>query len=152
MSKRSQLEQLRAEIHRRGALIDDLDKDAVKLTVGSHYPGLYRELVSQFTFVAFDVGGVRVHGNVKGKEDDLEGILEDKILTQMLEEAGFLPFGRPATGSYDRICFDVRGVKNPHDAPIVLMDHEAILSRNRLPRPKLLADGLMELFDLEIGR
>lgn len=149
MSVPAQLERLLAEMRQRGALMDDLAGAVVRLSTVPPYPRLFRELVVRHTFVSFDVGGVRVYSNVKGDEDSLEDLLADKILTRGLVAAGFLPFGRPATGSYDRICFDVRGTEDPDDAPVVLMDHEAILSHNRIPKPKRLGDGLMDLFDAE---
>jgi hypothetical protein len=34
------------------------------------------------------------------------------------------------------------------NAPIVEMDHEAILNHNRIPKPSPLAAGLMQLFEL----
>ena len=47
------------------------------------------------------------------------------------------------------MCFDVRGWKKPLDAPVVVMDHEEVLSFNRIPRPRKLADGIMQLFEAE---
>ena len=113
------------------------------------YPRLFAELVERHAFVAFDVGRVRVCGNVRGEENSLEELLADKAMTQALCGAGFLPFGRPASGAYDRVCFDMRGREHAADAPDVLMDHEAILSFNRIPKPKRLADGLMALLGAE---
>lgn len=133
----------------RGALVDEVAGAADTVTTPLQYPRVFREFLVRHSFVAFDLGGVRVYSNVQGEEDGLADLLADKILTRELVNAGFLPFGRPATGSYDRVCFDVRTAQDPDDAPIVLMDHEAILSNNRIPKPKWISDGLMELVDLE---
>ena len=109
------------------------------------YPRLFAALLTSHSFVAFEVQGIRVYSNIRGEEDNIERLLADQGLTRPLVEAGFLPFGRPATGNYDRICFDMRGTKNALDAPVVCMEHETVLSQNRIPRPEKLAAGLIEL-------
>ena len=149
MTAIAQVERLVAMARCRGALIDDVAGAAQAFTTRVQYPRVFREFAERHAFVAFDPGGVRIYSNLRGEEDSLEDLLADKILTRALVNAGFLPFGRPATGSYDRICFDVRGTQHRDDAPVVLMDHEAILSNNRVPKPKRLADGLMDLVDRE---
>jgi hypothetical protein len=149
MTVLAQVERLVALARSLGALLDDGVGAAKSLPPRLPYPRVFRAFVERHAFVAFNVGGVRIHSNLPGEEDGLTDLFADKILTRELVDSGFLPFGRPATGSYDRICFDVRGVKNPDDAPVVLMDHEAILSHNRTPKPERIADGLMDLVDRE---
>lgn len=95
---------------------------------------------------AFDVGGVRIHSNLRGEEDNLEELVSDKVLTEAVCKAGFSPFGRPSGGGYDRVCFDLRKGGRPMDAPVVVLDHESILSGNRIPKPRTLASGLNEIF------
>jgi hypothetical protein len=109
------------------------------------FPRLFAELLTRHSFVSFEARGVRVFGNLRSEEDNLEALLDDRILTNTLMTAGFLPFGRPATGNYDRVCFDVRGQEHPVDATVVLIDHEAILSYNQIPKPRELAPGILEL-------
>lgn len=130
-----------------GALMDDVSGAAGAISPSFRYPRVFQEFTEQHAFVAFDIGRVRVYSNLQGEEDNLEALLADRILTRGLVDAGFLPFGRPVTGSYDRICFDVRGLQEPEDAPVVWVDHEAILSNDRVPKPRRLADGLMEWMD-----
>ena len=126
--------------------MDEVVDAAARFSTQLKYPRVFQEFVERHAFVAFEVGGIRVYGNVQGEEDSLEDLMEDKILTRDLVNAGFLPFGRPSTGSYDRVCFDTRATHRPmHDAPVVLMDHESILSKNRIPKPKWIADGLIDL-------
>lgn len=148
MNKRTQLESLIAEIQKRRALVDEIAGAAERIAVRFVYPRLYLELVEHHSFVAFDIGGVRIHSNLRGKEENLEELWADKILTHALCEAGFSPFGRPSAGNYDRVCFDMRRRGGPVDAPVVVMDHEAILSHNRIPKPRPMTGGLMQLFDL----
>jgi hypothetical protein len=149
MTTLARIERLVDVARLRGALMGEVAGAADTFTTPLHYPKLFREFLDRHTFFAFNLGGVRVYSNVRGEEDGLENLLADKILTRELVNAGFLPFGRPATGSYDRICFVIRGAQDPDDAPVVLMDHEAILSNKRIPKPEWIADGLMELVDCE---
>ena len=125
--------------------MDGVVKVADRVSVALPYPRIFRDLLESHSFGAFVLGDIRVCGNIRGEEDSLDGLLADKALTDALVNAGFLPFARPETGSYDRVCFDVRDRSQPADAPIVLMDHESILSHRRLPRPKELARGFVAL-------
>lgn len=145
MKLETQLERLIACIQRQGAVVDEIANPADRLSVSLPYPRLFGELLAQHSFTPFELGGIRVFSNIKDEEDNLECLLADAVLTRTLVKAGFLPFGRPVTGSYDRVCFDVRGVKQPLDAPVVLMEHEAVLSHNHIPQPKMLAGGITEL-------
>ena len=147
MSPIAKAERLVAMARSCGALMDDVPGAAGAINLSFKYPRVFQEFTEQHAFVAFDIDVVRVYGNFQGEEDSLEALLADRILTRGLVDAGFLPFGRPVTGSYDRICFDVRGLQEPEDAPVVWVDHEAILSKNRAPKPRRLADGLMEWID-----
>jgi hypothetical protein len=148
MNRHTQLELLIMEIRKRGALVDGLAGAARRVAVGCAYPRLFLELLEHHSFKAFDAGGVRIHSNLRGEEENLEELLSDKILTQALCEAGFSPFGRPSTGNYDRICFDMRRGGRLADAPVVVMDHEFILSHNRIPKARPLTVGLMQLFEV----
>lgn len=58
-------------------------------------------------------------------------MFRDRNLSPTLMKNGLLQFGRQAGGGYDPICFDMkRRVKD--DAPVVRIDHEDVLIRNRL--------------------
>jgi hypothetical protein len=144
MSEHKEIKLLLAEIKKRDALIDEVADPTARIVVGFPYPRLFSELVEHHSFIAFDIGGVRIHSNLRGEEDNLEELLSDKILTEAACNAGFFPFGRPS-GGYDRVCFDLRNGGRPMDAPVVVLDHEAILSHNKLPKPRTLVSGLKEL-------
>jgi len=152
MKPATQLQALLDAINRRGALMDDFDGVAARSTRPDlPYPGLFAELLETHLFVAFDIGAVRICGNVKGEDDSLDELLSDTILTSALTAAGFLPFGRPINGSYDRVCFDARTKTKAYDAPVVLMRHEAVLTRGRIPKPEHWADGLFSFLSTAEG-
>jgi hypothetical protein len=147
MKLHTQLEQLVSEIKRHGALMDDLVESTARISVDVPYPPLFSSLLKNHSFAAFDLGDVRIFSNIQEEEDNLEDLLHDKNLTDALVGAGFSPFGRPVTGSYDRVCFDMRESARHFETPVVLMDHESILSNNRIPKPIRLADSLMQLLE-----
>ncbi len=146
MSAHKEIELLLAAIKKRHALFDDVADATQRIVVRFPYPRLFLELLEHHSFIAFDIGGVRIHSNLRGEEDNLEDLSSDKFLTEAVCNAGFSPFGRPSGGSYDRVCFDLRNGDRPMDAPVVVLDHEAVLSRNRFPKPRTVVGGLIELF------
>jgi hypothetical protein len=135
------VERLRAQ----GALTDGVAGIDEKAVLPAVYPKVFSRLWDEHLFSAFAVGDVRVAGNIRGEDESLEALLSDPVLTDRLIAAGFLPFGRPSDGGYDRICFDARKKARRGDAPVVRMAHESILSFDRLPRPVLLAEGFIAL-------
>jgi hypothetical protein len=143
----SHIDKIVAEIAKQGALMDDATDAADRVSVSLPYPRIFRDLLESHSFAAFVLGDIHICGNIRGEDDSLDELLADKALTDALVNAGFLPFARPETGTYDRICFDMRGKTRPKDAPIVLMDHEAVLSHGRIPRPRQLAGSLIKLLE-----
>jgi hypothetical protein len=135
-----------AIIRRQNALLDDFIGAERRYYPPVDYPRLFSKLLQGHSFTAFTVGDVLICSNLRDEEDSLEQLFHDQALTRALCDAGFLQFGRPRTGAYDRVCFDVRGLTASRDAPVVVMDHEAILSHGRIPNPKRIADRFGELF------
>jgi len=72
-------------------------------------PRSYRSLVSRYLFPAFDVGSVMLLANTgSGVRDELvDSVFRDQGIWTPLLGAGFVQFGRPSTGSYDPVCFDL---------------------------------------------
>jgi hypothetical protein len=143
----SHIDRIVAEIASQGALMDDAADVTARVSVSLPYPRIFRDLLESHSFAAFVLGDIHICGNIRGEDDSLDELLADKALTDALVNAGLLPFARPATGSYDRVCFDMRDKNQPADAPVVLMDHESILSHGRLPRPRQLAGSLIKLLE-----
>ena len=92
------------------------------------YPALFDAFLSSYCFVPFDFSGVTFFGNSgENDHDDLHNaVVRDQCIFDGTVPYGFLQFGRPEDGSYDPICFDLNH-GNRDDAPIVRLDHEAIL-------------------------
>ena len=58
-------------------------------------------------------------------------VFKDKGIFPTLHKNGLLQFGLPHEANYDPVCFDVKR-RHRSDAPIVQVDHEEILLRNRV--------------------
>src|ERR1700722_7414701 len=74
-------------------------------------------------------------------------ILADANLSPFLLNQGFLPFARPASGSYDPVCFDCRNSRRKAEPAVVRVDHEEILCNDRLRVVEQLAAGFDVLLE-----
>jgi hypothetical protein len=115
------------------------------------FPALYRELISRYRFAEFEVGPVMFLANT-GTDVNQElsrCIFADKGLYPVLLEEGFVQFGKKAGGGYDPVCFAMTR-SECGDAPIVQIDHEDVLTRNRIrvvaeiaPSFRVFAEGVI---------
>jgi hypothetical protein len=97
------------------------------------FPTIYRSLISHFRFAEFEVGPVMFLANT-GRNDvfhELSRVWADDPFPNELLRHGFLQFGRQAGGGYDPVCFAMKQRKKG-DAPLVQLDHEEVLIRNRI--------------------
>jgi hypothetical protein len=53
-------------------------------------------------------------------------------LSELLLPAGYVQIGRPDTGNFDAICFDLNAAKQNRECRIVRADHEEILCNFRV--------------------
>jgi hypothetical protein len=99
------------------------------------FPELYHSLITRYRFAEFEIGPVMFFASTG--QDVLHElsrcIFRDQYMSPVLLNQGLLQFGQPDSGNYDPICFDARRGKLG-DAPIVRIDHEDILSRNKSGR------------------
>ena len=106
-------------------------------------PASFRSLVTRYAFTPFDAGGLSFFANMG--TDDLDemsvAIFQDRIITEATLNAGYIQFARPATGSYDPVCFDATRAVSNREFPIVRLDHEEILCRDRIYVSERVADS-----------
>ena len=88
-------------------------------------PPTYRALVTRYRFPAFVRGGVMLFGNLDGHgaDDLVVASIRDSILLSVTRANGFVQIGRPASGSYDAVCFDFRQRSKSGEAELVRLDH-----------------------------
>jgi len=60
----------------------------------------------------------------------------DKPIFDICTAHLFLPIGQPEESNYDRVCLDLNRLKRG-DCPVVQLDHEAILLKNKI---KIIAE------------
>jgi hypothetical protein len=108
-------------------------------------PEPYRSLLRYFRFPEFELLGFESFSNFgDGSDNDIAvAPFKDRALREWLVPRGFIHIGRPSTGSYDPICFDLaRETKEPK---IVRFDHEDILLVRAQIEPVVVAGSFMEL-------
>jgi len=110
-------------------------------------PSSYRSLLHRYRFPPIAAGTVNLFGNLDGKSyDDLVvASCRDPVLSSVTRSNGFIQLGRPASGSYDPICFDLRSPSRSGEAGIVRLDHEEILINDAIHVVEKLADSFVEL-------
>ena len=135
----------------RGAAVSSGDNagllERLELELDVRLPDSYRSLVARFDYGSINVGGITLYGTTPS--DDYEAVhdaaVNDRVLYDVVRAAGFVPIGRPETGSYDPVCFDTRRAVAHHEYPIVRLDHEQALCHSRVKITGPLAGSLREL-------
>lgn len=97
-------------------------------------PPSFRSLVSRYRFAPFQVCGIEYFGNrgLEAGDELVIASLHDPILASVSQGNGFVQVGRPWTGEYDPVCFDMRRRAKGGEAPLVCLDHEEILIHERI--------------------
>lgn len=97
------------------------------------WPKPFRSLIERYRFCSFEIGPLMFFAN-SGHElfyELSDRVFKDKGIFPTLHKNGFLQFGLPHEANYDPVCFNMKR-RNRADAPIVQLDHEEILLRNRV--------------------
>jgi hypothetical protein len=110
-------------------------------------PPLYRSLVLRFGLLACEVGEVELFSRLGAEdpEDITVAPFADPRLSSWLIEHGYIQFGRPATGSYDPVCFDYSVRLRASEPAVVALDHEDILLKRKKVRKRTLAANFLTL-------
>lgn len=92
----------------------------------------FEDLIFRYSFPKFNVCGITLFAwNSSWRSTEfLEAVsAPKKTLAELLVPAGLFQIGRPDTGDFDAICFDLNDGK---DQRIVRVDHEQILCNSRI--------------------
>jgi len=92
-------------------------------------PQSFESLLSRYSFQSFDASGISFFGWGPGSA---VASRQKGSLSELLLPAGYFQIGRPDTGSFDAICFDMSMRKQNREYRIVLADHEEILCNMRV--------------------
>jgi hypothetical protein len=96
-------------------------------------PQSFESLLSRYSFPTFDASGISFFGWEPGSTELSEVASPTKgSLSELLLPAGYFQIGRPDTGSFDAICFEMNDRNQNREHGIVLADHEEILCNLRV--------------------
>jgi len=102
-----------------------------KLT--TRLPPSFESLLSRYSFAPFNASGISFFGWGPTSTELFEVASPRRgSLSEFLLPAGYFQIGRPDTGSFDAICFDLNTQKQNREYRIVLAGHEEILSNMRV--------------------
>jgi|SRR5678815_346359 hypothetical protein len=119
--------------------------EEVESRLGFKLPAIYRSLVTRYAFPTLTLEKVELFSNLgDGSEEDLATApFRDADLSSWLISHRLAQVGRPSTGSYDPVCFDIGSSPAGRDAAVVQLDHEDILlSRKKVSRVVVAASFL----------
>jgi hypothetical protein len=117
------------------------------------FPRLYEELVLSYRWAEVNLDLVELLPNPPGPDlSTLErAIFRDPGLVEVLIPNALVQFGKAGGGHYDPVCFDMRR-RSKADAPIVRVEHEAILCHRRLGEVDEIAPSFRDLVERVIAR
>ncbi len=121
--------------------------------IPSRYPELFEALCLGYSWRKAVLGEIEFAPNPAGP--DLAGLATsiryDDNLWDHLIVHGYLVFGRMSGGRYDPVAFNTAAGAQ-HDAPVYRVDHEEILSFQRLGRPVQLAPSFFAILEATVSR
>ena len=145
-----------AKLESQGVHIERADNLALleKLEAGlpKRLPQSFESLLLRYSFPSFDAGGITFFG-WQSETSEIFHVLppNEGTLSEVLLPSGYIQIGRPDTGDFDAVCFDLNPAKQNREYRIVRADHEEILCNSRVRIVEELwpsFSNLVELWDV----
>lgn len=96
-------------------------------------PQSFSSLLSRYSFPSFDVGGITLFAwDSDSNLYATEASAPKGSLSELLLPAGYVQIGKPDTGDFDAVCFDLNGSQQNREYRIVQVDHEEIFCNLRV--------------------
>jgi hypothetical protein len=114
--------------------------DPLLSTYGIRFPELYEKLILSYRWRAVDLSGLlRLFANPPGPlaQGLFAEIAAEPLHVAALLPSGLVPFAR-APDDFDPVCFDISKRSAKRDYPLVQIDHEELLCRERIVRRRQL--------------
>jgi hypothetical protein len=113
--------------------------------VPARLPRSYEYFLRHYRFSPFCLSGVDFYSNLgdDGTSDLVVAAMADRALHSVCFANLMVPIGRPAEGSYDPICFDLR--EGGREAPLVRVDHEEVLVHDRVTVTGRISESILQL-------
>ena len=124
--------------------------DALYSGTSLRYPEPFEALCLSHSWEDAEVGEVELADNPAASDLVVlaRSVRYDRILWEFLVSQGYLILGRMSGGRYDPCAFNLRGAKENRGA-IVRVNHEDILTFERLGRPTMIASSIDALLQEE---
>jgi hypothetical protein len=91
-------------------------------------PRSFASLLCQYSFPSFDILGISLFGwDSESNQYTAEALAPKGSLSELLLPKGYVQIGRPDTGDFDAVCFDLNQTVQNREYRIVQIDHEEIL-------------------------
>ena len=121
-----------ALLRQHGVPIRDEDNSSRLRDLEAKLPGRlpqsFESFLANYSFPGFDVIGVTLFGWESDSNTYInEALAPAGSLSELLIPAGYVQIGRPDTGNFDAICFDLNKHAKKREYRIVQVDHEDIL-------------------------
>ena len=126
-----------AKLESQGVHIERASNIALleKLEVGlpKRLPQSFESLLLRYSFPSFDAGGITFF-SWQSETSEIFHVLppNEGTLSEVLLPSGYIQIGRPDTGDFDAVCFDLNPAKQNREYRIVRADHEEILCNSRV--------------------
>jgi hypothetical protein len=96
-------------------------------------PLSFESFLARYSFPAFDVLGITFfEWNSDSNKYIVEASAPKNSLSELLIPAGYVQIGRPDTGDFDAVCFDLNHQAQNREYRVVQVDHEEILCNWRV--------------------
>ncbi len=128
--------------------------EALEAKLPQRFPASFRSLVTRYAFPSFDAGGLCFFANTgsDSPEELSVAMFNDRIIADAMLKAGYIQFARPQSGGYDPICFAAGRAVSNREFPVVRLDHEEILCRDRIHVAERVADSFYRFAARFAGR
>jgi hypothetical protein len=122
--------------------------ESIYAKLPTRFPPLYEDLILNYRWPEVDLRLYTLLGNPPGT--DLSRLLSavlsrDGFMNPFLLRNGYIPFAKGPGGDYDPLCFDLKSRRKNRELGIVKLDHEEILSNERIRVVAKVADSFEEL-------
>ena len=145
-----------SELKAKGTIIQPEDNSSrlhdLEAKLPKRLPPSFESFLSRYSFQSFDASGVSFFGWGPSRTELLEVASPQRgTLSELLLPAGYFQFGRPNTGSFDAVCFDMNTREQNREYRIVLADHEDILCNSTVKICSELSASFRKLLETIIN-
>lgn len=117
------------------------------------FPPLYRLLIARYRYLEVCTGSCYLLANPPspGLEGLFDAMFRDQYLSAVLNQRGFIQFGRPENYDYDPVCFHTARRNPEGDMEVVQLDHEQILCYEKIRVISVLAPSFRALVEKSVA-